>query len=70
MEKLRIYYDRTGDTLTVWFGDSKEEYTSEETDDETVLMKNKDGRVVGLEKLNYTGSATERLSISFETAEI
>ncbi len=70
MEKLRIYYDRTGDTLTVWFGDAKEEYTSEETDDEIVLMKNKDGRVVGFEKLNYTGSATEHLSISFETAEI
>jgi len=39
MEKLKIYYDRTGNTLTVWFGDSKGEYTSEETDDEIVLMK-------------------------------
>jgi len=46
MEKLRIYYDRAGGTLTVWFGDSKEEYTSEETDDEIILMKNKDGRVI------------------------
>ncbi|MGA2975880.1 MAG: DUF2283 domain-containing protein [Spirochaetia bacterium] len=70
MEKLKIYYDRTGNTLTVWFGDSKGEYTSEETDDEIVLMKNKDGQVIGFEKLNYSGKAAEHLSFSLETAEI
>jgi len=70
MEKLKIYYDRTGNTLTVWFGDSKGEYTSEETDDEIVLMKNKEGRVIGFEKLNYSGSAAEHCSFALETAEI
>ena len=70
MEKLKIYYDRTGNTLTVWFGDTNGEYTSEETDDEIVLMKNREGRVIGFEKLNYSGSAAEHLSFSLETAEI
>ena len=56
--------------MTVWFGDAKEEYTSEETDDEIVLMKNKEGRVIGFEKLNYSGSEAEHLNFSLETAEI
>ncbi len=42
----------------------------EETDDEIVLMKNKNGRVIGFEKLNYSGSAAEHLSFTLETAEI
>jgi hypothetical protein len=70
MEKLKICFDRTGNTLTVWFGDPKDEYICSETDDEIVLMKNKEGRVIGLEKLNYSGSASEHLSFAFETLEI
>ncbi len=69
MEKLRTYYDRTGNTLTVWFGDSNGN-TSEETYDEIVLMKDKGGRVIGFEKLNYSGKAAQHLSFSFGTAEI
>ena len=54
MDKLKVYYDRTGNTLTVWFGDPQEEYVSEETGDEVILMKDKSGRVIGFEKLNYS----------------
>lgn len=53
MEKVRVYYDRTGNTLTVWFDDPKLEHVCEEIDDDTVLMKDQLGRVVGFERLNY-----------------
>lgn len=53
MEKLRVYYDREGNTLTVWFDDPKKQHLCEETDDDIVLMKDRRGRVIGFERLNY-----------------
>lgn len=70
MEKIKVYYDKEGNTLTVWFGDPGDEYLCEETGDEVVLMKDKNGRVLGFEKLNYLpDSATDR-NIVFETAMV
>ncbi len=51
MDAVKIYYDRNGSTLTVWFGDPETEYVSEETGDEVILMKDKEGKVIGFEKL-------------------
>jgi uncharacterized protein YuzE len=48
-----VYYDRTGNTLSIWFDDPKKEYVCEEIDDDTVLMKDEGGRVIGFERLNY-----------------
>ena len=28
MAEVKVYYDPIGNTLTVWFGDSQNEYTS------------------------------------------
>jgi len=70
MDKLKVYYDRTGNTLTVWFGDPQEEHVSEETGDEVILMKDKSGRVIGFEKLNYSQPASEHLKFAFETVEM
>lgn len=53
MDKVRIYHDRTGNTLTVWFDNPKKEAICEEVDDDVVLMKDKRGRVIGFERLNY-----------------
>ena len=53
MDKVRVYYDRTGNTLTVWFGDPEKESICEEIDDDVVLMKDRRGRVIGFERLNY-----------------
>ena len=39
MDKLRIYYDRKGNTLSVWFADPKQEHVCEEADDDVVLVK-------------------------------
>ncbi|MGB8646475.1 MAG: DUF2283 domain-containing protein [Anaerolineae bacterium] len=66
MEQIKVFYDRTGNTLTVWFGDPKDEYVAEETGDEVVLMKDKGGHVIGFEKLNFTVPASEQIRVAFE----
>jgi uncharacterized protein YuzE len=53
MEKLRVYYDREGNTLSVWFDDPKKEAVCEEADDDVLLVKDSDRRVIGFERLNY-----------------
>ena len=53
MAELNVYFDPTGRTLTVWFGQPQSEYIAEETGDEIILMKDRDGRVIGFERLNY-----------------
>jgi uncharacterized protein YuzE len=53
VEKVRVYYDRTGNTLSVWFDDPKKEHVCEEIGDDVVLVKDRRGRVIGFERLNY-----------------
>ena len=53
MEKVRLYYDSKGNTLNVWFDDPKREYVCEETGEEVILVKDKKGKVIGFEKLNF-----------------
>jgi len=53
VDKVRVYYDCTGNTLTVWFDDPAKESVCEEIDDDVVLMKDRRGRVIGFERLNY-----------------
>ncbi len=70
MEKVKVYYDKEGNTLTVWFGDSSEEYICEETGDEIILMKDKSGNVLGFEKLNYMSQSVKDRNVIFETAMV
>ena len=70
MAQIRVYYDQTGNTLTVWFGDPADEYIVEETGEEVLLMKDKNGKVIGFEKLNYLSSSSSPLNIAFETMAI
>ena len=66
MEQVKVFYDHTGNTLTVWFGDPQDEYVCEETGDEVILMKDQQGRVIGFEKLNFSVAAPERLQVALE----
>ena len=68
MARVKVYYDRQGNTLTVWFDDPQLEHVCEETGDEVVLMKDRSGRVIGFEKLNFT-SADSPLDVGFEAVE-
>ena len=67
MAQVKVYYDQQGNTLTVWFGNPKDDYVVEETGDEIVLMKDKDGNVIGFEKLNYQLPKSTHLNVAFET---
>jgi hypothetical protein len=67
MAQVKVYHDRVGNTLTVWFGDPQTEHICEETGDEVVLMKDKSGQVIGFGKLNFTVSESERWQMAFET---
>ena len=53
MERIRVIHDTVGHTLTIWLGDPKQEYVSILTDDEIVVMKSRDGRILGFEVLHY-----------------
>jgi hypothetical protein len=64
MEKLRVYYDRQGNTLSVWFDDPKKESVCEETADDVVLVKDRGGRVIGFERLNYLSAKQRREGVS------
>jgi uncharacterized protein YuzE len=53
VDRLKLYYDRTGNTLSVWFDDPKKEHVCEESDDDVVLVKDRRGRIIGFERLNF-----------------
>jgi len=67
MAQVKVYYDREGNTLTVWFGNPADEYIAEETGEEIVLMKDRNGKVIGFEKLNFTAQAADSVRVAFET---
>jgi uncharacterized protein YuzE len=70
MEQVKVFYDRVGNTLIVWFGDPQEEYICEETGDEIILMKDKTGQVIGFEKLNFSVPAPTQLRVAFEAVSV
>ncbi len=53
---VQIYYDSGGNSLNVWFDDPQKEVISEEADDEVIINKDKSGKVIGFEKLNFADS--------------
>ena len=65
--EIHLVHDKAGNTLTVWFGDPEEEHICEETGNEIVLMKDKGGRVIGFEKLNFALPSDKQLRLVFET---
>ena len=65
--QVKVYYDRKGNTLTVWFGNPSDEYVAEETGEEIVLMKDRDGKVIGFEKMNFAAQSTDTVRVAFET---
>lgn len=53
MEKAKIIFNKEGNTLDIWFDDPKKEAVSEETEEEIILKKDKKGKIIGIEKLNF-----------------
>lgn len=67
MDQVRVFYDRDGETLTVWFDDPAREVVAEETGDEVVLIKDGEGRVIGFEKLNFRAANPAAVDVTFAT---
>ena len=67
MAQIKVFYDRVANTLTVWFGDPQTEVICQETGDEVILMKDKSGRVIGFERLNFSVAESEPWRVAFET---
>ena len=63
MASLKVYYDAEGKTLTVWFGDPSQEHVAEEMGDEVILIKDREGHVIGFERLNFSIPAEEQLAV-------
>jgi hypothetical protein len=68
MKPIKVFFDRTGNTLNVWFDDPQKEHTAEETAEEVVLVKDKDGKLIGFEVLNYL-SADEAKEVTVVPVE-
>ncbi len=66
MEKIRVIYDREGNTLNVWFDDPRKEYTCEETGEDVILVKDRKGRVIGFEKLNFLPHSQRQQELEVE----
>jgi Protein of unknown function (DUF2283) len=64
MDKLRVYYDRKGNTLSVWFSDPSKEHVCEETDGDVVLIKDRRGRAIGFERLNFLSAKQRKEGIN------
>ena len=68
MKPIKVFFDKVGNTLNVWFDDPEKEYVSEETSEEVVLVKDKDGKLIGFEVLNYL-SADEAKDVTVVPVE-
>ena len=51
MDKVIVYYHKETDTMDIWFANPEDEYICEEAGEGIILKKNKDGKVIGIEKL-------------------
>lgn len=60
MKPIKVFFDRAGNTLNVWFDDPEKEHVSEETSEEVVLVKDKDGKLIGFEVLNFLSADEAR----------
>jgi uncharacterized protein YuzE len=63
MATLKVYYDKEGKTLTVWFDDPQKEHVAEETSEEVILIKDINGSVIGFERLNYDVAPSGQLDV-------
>jgi uncharacterized protein YuzE len=68
INSIKLYYDSVGNTLNVWFDDPSKEYVSEETGEDVILNKDKSGKVIGFEKLNYSLGRHTIKQLPVETA--
>lgn len=65
MEKITVIYDRVGNTLDVWFTKPKKALC-EEIGQGFIIKKDRQGNVLGFEKINYFKVKKEPTNIPLE----
>ena len=65
---MKVLYDKKGNSLTIWFDDPKKEIIDEEIGEDMVVMKDKQGHIIGIEKLNYNIPYSTNLPIEILSA--
>ena len=68
MAQVKVLYDDIGGTLSVWWGNPKDEEVCEETGHGIILIKDKAGKVIGLENLFYNGGDPKDFAVEAKTA--
>ena len=63
MKPIKVFFDKVGNTLNVWFDDPQNEHSSEETTEEVVLVKDKAGKLIGFEVLNLSGDEARSVTV-------
>ncbi len=66
MDKVVVYYNRESDTMDIWFGHPEDETISEEAGDGVILKKDKNGKVIGIEKLYVSKTVGVNQPFPFE----
>ena len=51
MNHLLFYYHKESDSMDIWFGKPEDEFMCEEAGEGVILKKDKEGKVIGIEKL-------------------
>ena len=51
MDRVVVYYHKDSDTMDIWFGNPEDEFTCEEAGEGIIFKKDKNGKVIGIEKL-------------------
>lgn len=66
MKKIRVFFDKEGNTLDVWF-EKPRKVICEETGHEVILKKDpKTKKVIGFEKLNFLSKKTSLSDLPVE----
>jgi len=53
MDQIKIMFTPKANILDIWLDDPKTEAYCSETDGDVIIRKNKEGRVIGFEILNF-----------------
>lgn len=68
-QRVKIIFDPSVNSLTVWFGSPGVDYVATQLADDLVILKNADGDVLGFEK-HFFAAAPGEVNVQLETLSL
>ncbi len=68
-QRVKVIFDPSVNSLTVWFGNPAADYVATQIEDDLVVMKDSTGRVLGFEKHFFTAAPGE-VHVQLETLSL